>query len=344
MWPTRLSWAGPVPDIPRCFNVRRRLLAISLISLMLFGVAACGGSSGSNSSSSSSASTDLGQKIAGLQVSGPVGTAPKVSVSSPVSVDKPETQVISVGKGNPVQAGQEALLHIYLADGKNGKKAATTYDNGAPVDVKLDESQLFKPVIDGLVGKPQGSRVAIAAPVKDIYGAKGSPQIGLKPSDTVVFVVDIMSVPPKPVLSGPQGQPAKVPANAPKAITKGNDVTGIDFSKAPKKPSNKLQVIPLIQGDGPPARAQSLVTFDYFGEVYGAKKPFDESFTKTPVTFALGMNKLIQGWDKGLVGVKRGSRVMLIVPPGQGYGSQAQPNIPANSTLVFVVDILGTDG
>jgi peptidylprolyl isomerase len=315
---------------------------MTLVSLMFFGTAACGDSSG-GSSSTDSPSVDMGQQIPGLDVSGHVGTEPSVKVTSPIKVEKPQTQVITAGKGNPVQSGQEALLQIFLANGKNGKKAAATYDTGAPVDVKMDESQLFKAVIDGLVGKPQGSRVAIAAPVKDIYGPQGASQIGLKPSDSVVFVIDIMSVPPKTVLHGPQGKPANPPANAPTVKTSGDKVTGFDWSKAPSKPSDKLQVIPLVQGTGPAARPQSLVTFNYFGEVYRGNKPFDESYTKAPVTFALGMNKLIQGWDKGLVGLKRGSRVMLIVPPGMGYGSQAQQNIPANSTLVFVVDILGVD-
>jgi peptidylprolyl isomerase len=315
-----------------------------MVSAMLFGAAACGGDTGSNDAKgSSSASVDMGSDISGLKVSGPVGQEPKVEVSSPITVTSPQTQVIVAGHGNPVQAGQEALLHIYLAKGKDGKKAAATYDSGAPVDLTMDESQLFKPVIDALVGKPQGSRVAIAAPVKDIYGAQGASQIGLKPKDTVVFVVDIMSVPPKTVLDGPKGKTVQPPAGTPKVETKNGKVTGIDFSGAPKTPGKKLEVIPLIQGTGPKARAQSLVTFNYFGEVWGAKKPFDESYSKQPATFALGMNKLIQGWDKGLVGLRRGSRVMLIVPPDQGYGAQAQQNIPANSTLVFVVDILGVD-
>jgi peptidylprolyl isomerase len=51
---------------------------------------------------------------------------------------------------------------------------------------------------------------------------------------------------------------------------------------------------------------------------------------------------VIQGWSQGLTGVKIGSRVMLVIPPELGYGDQAREGIPANSTLVFVVDVLGT--
>jgi FKBP-type peptidyl-prolyl cis-trans isomerase len=49
---------------------------------------------------------------------------------------------------------------------------------------------------------------------------------------------------------------------------------------------------------------------------------------------------VIPGWDKGLVGKKVGSRVLLVVPPADGYGAEANGQIPANSTLVFAVDIL----
>ena len=57
-------------------------------------------------------------------------------------------------------------------------------------------------------------------------------------------------------------------------------VTGLDFSKAPKKAPTKLQVIPLVEGDGPAAEAGRLVTFNYYGAVWGSKKPFDTSFTR----------------------------------------------------------------
>jgi peptidylprolyl isomerase len=87
-----------------------------------------------------------------------------------------------------------------------------------------------------------------------------------------------------------------------------------------------------------------MVTFNYFGSVYGSKKPFDESYSREPVPFGVGVNGLIPAWDKSIPGLKRGSRVMIIAPPEEGYGDQARPGIPASSTLVFIVDVLGVDG
>lgn len=321
--------------------MRRRLLTLAVTSLLLFGVVACGGDSGSPDAGPSQTTT--GAAIPGLEVTGSFGEEPKVSVDG-LETDQVTSQVVIAGDGNPVVAGEDALLHLFLANGETGEKAAGTYDQGAPAALTMDESQLFKPVLDQLIGKPEGSRIAIAAPVKEIYGAQGATQLDLKPDDSVVFVIDVMSVPPKDVVDGPSGEEQKVPAGLPAVEAEDGEVTGFDWSGTPKKAPTKLQVVPLIEGDGPPARDDSLVTFDYFGAVWQGKEPFDESFSKEPVTFALGMGNLIEAWDKGLVGVKRGSRVMVIAPPDTAYGDQARPGIPASSTLVFVVDILGVDG
>lgn len=59
-----------------------------------------------------------------------------------------------------------------------------------------------------------------------------------------------------------------------------------------------------------------------------------------PFTFQLGAGQVIPGWDEGLVGATAGERRVLVVPPTLAYGSTARPNIPANSTLVFVINVL----
>ena len=79
----------------------------------------------------------------------------------------------------------------------------------------MNEKQFFKVIIDGLVGKPQGSRVAIAATVKDVWGSAGAPQLKLKTTDTVLFVIDVLSVEPTDVLDAPKGKDVAAPADAP---------------------------------------------------------------------------------------------------------------------------------
>lgn len=319
------------------------VLALLVVSLMLSVLSACGGEPG-GAGGQAKTDVDMGEKIDGLSVAGTFGAEPKVSVDSAVTAEQPETQVISAGDGSPVRANRKAMFNIFLAKGKDGSKLYSSTDQGTPTQVAMQENQFFKVIIDGLVGKPRGSRVAIAATVEDVWGSAGAPQLKLKPSETVLFVIDVLSVEPTEVVDGPEGSTVDPPATAPTVRQTDGKVTGLDFAKAPTRAPDKLQVIPLVKGDGPTAKAGRLVTFDYYGAVWGAKKSFDSSFSRgEPVPFGVGVHGLIPAWDKVIPGLKRGSRVLIVAPPDEAYGSRAQRGIPANSTLVFVVDVLGVD-
>ena len=326
--------------------MRRRLVALTVVPLLLFGTAACGDDAGGDGTGATT--VDMGDNISGLEVTGDVGEAPKVTVDAPLEIDDTQTQVIKAGDGNPVVENEQVLLHLYLANGKTGEKAAATYDQGVPFHVKqVTDGQLWPGVLDAIVGKPVGSRVAVAAVPKDAFGSAGNPQLKIGGKDNVLFVVDIMSVEPTEVLDGPEGDEASdSPTDIPTVAEKdGGGAAGLTFENAPKKPSGELQVIPLIEGDGPAVRDDSLVTFDYLGQVYGTDNVFDQSYSKEPVPFPVGIGGLIKGWDEGLVDLKRGSRVLIITPPEYGYGEQGNPEvgIKGTDTLAFVVDILGVD-
>jgi len=59
-----------------------------------------------------------------------------------------------------------------------------------------------------------------------------------------------------------------------------------------------------------------------------------------PFEFQLGAGQVIAGWDEGLVGMKVGEKKTLTIPPEKGYGDRAVSTIPANSTLIFDVELL----
>jgi peptidylprolyl isomerase len=107
-------------------------------------------------------------------------------------------------------------------------------------------------------------------------------------------------------------------------------------------PPKNLVVKDLIKGTGPAATASSTVNVQYVGELYKGGKQFDASWNDgsgQPVS--LPLTGVIKGWQQGIPGMKVGGRRELIIPPGLGYGSTAQSKIPANSTLVFVIDLHG---
>ena len=114
---------------------------------------------------------------------------------------------------------------------------------------------------------------------------------------------------------------------------------------APKK----LVIKDLIKGTGPVAKVGATVSIQYVGVLYKGGKQFDASWddgSGQPVTFPL--TSLIQGWQQGIPGMKVGGRRELIIPPSLAYMNKAQAAhgaghaaIPANSTLVFVIDLHG---
>jgi FKBP-type peptidyl-prolyl cis-trans isomerase len=98
----------------------------------------------------------------------------------------------------------------------------------------------------------------------------------------------------------------------------------------------------LITGTGKTATAGSTITVNYVGVLYKGGKEFDSSWKRNqPFTTALSSGNVIDGWVKGIPGMKVGGRRELIIPPAQAYGKQGSPpTIPPNAPLIFVVDLL----
>ncbi len=110
---------------------------------------------------------------------------------------------------------------------------------------------------------------------------------------------------------------------------------------APEKAS-ELEIVDLEPGDGAEAKSGDCLSVKYYGTLASNGTMFDENFTKpTAIGFQLGQGRVIEGWEKGLEGLKVNGTRRLVIPAAQAYGDQAQGEIiPANSDLVFVVKLL----
>ena len=102
-----------------------------------------------------------------------------------------------------------------------------------------------------------------------------------------------------------------------------------------------LESTDLVVGTGDEAVAGKTVSVNYLGTLTDGTK-FDSSYDRNqPFEFALGGGQVISGWDQGVAGMKVGGKRKLVIPPDLAYGDRATGSIPANSTLVFEIELLG---
>lgn len=114
-----------------------------------------------------------------------------------------------------------------------------------------------------------------------------------------------------------------------------------DSSKIITTPSG-LKYYIVKEGTGNQPTPGQSVLVHYHGTLTDGKT-FDSSFERgTPFETVIGKGQVIQGWDEGIPKLKVGGRAIFIIPPHIGYGDQAMGDkIPANSTLIFYVELLG---
>jgi len=326
-----------------------KTLLVAAVAASLSVLAACGGEGDPGSSASpsapangspsagaspsaSKASVKPSDNLDAIKVTGAYGEEPKVSFKAPFAIDKTRTKVLSEGDGPVLEEGSTATLDYYGVNGRTGKKFDDSFSRGEPATFSL--AQVVPGFSKGLTGQKQGSRVLIAMPGADGYDSNGgNPQIGVEVGDTLIFVVDIVAAP----LDGPEGKKVDPKAGLP-TVT---DVKGVPEVTMPKTaPPTKLTVQPIIQGDGAKVAASDTITFNYRWYTWDGKL-LEDSYTTGPQQYQL--SGLLPGMAKGLTGQTVGSRVLLVIPPADGYpDGNATPKIEKGTTLVMVVDLLFT--
>jgi FKBP-type peptidyl-prolyl cis-trans isomerase len=157
----------------------------------------------------------------------------------------------------------------------------------------------------------------------------------------VVFVVDMLTSVGN--TAGPSGKWLSNGGGALPTVTAGRAGKGPKVTIPKTAAPETLRIRTLIKGGGPKVTKGEFIVVQYAGVIWRTKKAFDSTWSRRqPFGTTIGVGQVIEGWDKGLVGQTVGSRVLLVIPPIDGYGPAGDPSagIKGTDTIVFAVDIL----
>jgi FKBP-type peptidyl-prolyl cis-trans isomerase len=322
--------------------MRRFLALIALPLLACLVLAACGSSkatSSSSSSSSASASPSAGAN-ADVTATGTFGKAPAVTIpkAQPGTGLTVKTLIQGTGATLTKQDAMAANFVLYFWDGKTSTLKANTFTSSPTVI----GGTMLPGLESALVGKKVGSRVLAVIPPADGYGTSGNSQLGITGSTTLVFVIDVLKA-YSDTASATGAQVSSGGGTLPTVSAKAGTAPTLTFPSS--SPPSGLVTKTLVKGNGPKVVKGEYVVAQYTGYIWRTKKVFGSSWSSgSPFGFVIGASpeQVIPGWDQGLEGQTVGSRVMLSIPPAEGYGSAgaSQAGITGKDTLVFVVDII----
>ncbi|MFI1017173.1 FKBP-type peptidyl-prolyl cis-trans isomerase [Streptomyces sp. NPDC020965] len=309
----------------------RRLTGLLVVPLLLLSTAACG--SEDKGSDSISSQGGLPAMTAGAKF----GEKPTLAKGEGNPPKELKVEVISEGKGAVLKKGDQAKVNYLGQEWDEDKPFDNSFDRGQPFDVAIGGGGVIEGWQKALDGQKVGSRLEVSIPPNLGYGAQG--QGDIKANATLVFVMDIVKGASVPV-SAKGAEVAQGDAALPKVGTNADGkAPSVTFPKS-VAPPKKLVSNYVLEGTGPALTAKDSVVLKYEAYLWAGGKQFDSTYKmNTTQTFALGQVTL-KGLKDGIVGKKVGSRVLVVIPPDQGFGAKEQQSIPKNSTLVFVLDLL----
>ena len=316
--------------------MRKIPAAIAVLSLAAVGLTGCSLPGASGCTRPGVPDQDVMDLVT---VSGDFGAEPTVDVYTPFHTEETSFQDDVTGDGNAIISDAQLIdADVTLFSGETGEVLVSTVDDGrhraGAADLALDP------------GLPRASATRCTAPPKAPGSswhcrraasrprrprATGSPRTSRRsPSSTST----------RSTCRRPTAPSSTTPAAGSRRWCAHPTAVRASSSPTASRPT-EVAIQTLIKGDGPVVTGDTPVRVHYTGVLWDDRTVFDTTWDGEPASLTL--DGVVPGFAKALEGQTVGSQVMVVVPPDQGYGDKAQGSIPANSTLVFVIDILGLD-
>ncbi len=238
----------------------------------------------------------------------------------------------TVGTGNTAKAGDLVSVHFsgwiikdstnlfkdWTKDSTRVKSTIGSSQGRPPLKFILGENNFIKGTEEAIIGMKKGGTRTLIIPSRLAYGPQG---IGpIPPNSNLKIVITLVDA---------------------KTVTKA-EMWDVDSTKFQKTKSG-LQYQVIQQGTGEKADSGDVVSVHYSGYLLDGTK-FDSSVDRDePLKFVVGQKMVMPGWDEGIALLKAGSKARLLIPPSLGLGAVPSGKIPANSTLIFDVELLSVE-
>lgn len=268
-----------------------------------------------------------------LEASGAPGS-PAAKLTAPLYTDETIHTDTVVGDGLRVTSdAQDVVFSVAIVNGTTGEQVLSSGTQVQPLSGWRDN---YDGLAQLMMCATEGSRVVGAVPASDL-SPEAAQSLGIGEDQTVGVVLDLQKVYLAAADGAPQyndrrGMPSVVlaPDGAPGIIIP--DVAAPD----------ELVVETLKKGTGPAVTSDDSIRIHYTGVTWADRTVFDSTWQKGQ-SAAVTMAGVVPGFAKALDGATVGSQLLVVIPPDLGYGDQGSGSVPANATLVFVIDILGVD-
>ncbi|MCS7028697.1 MAG: FKBP-type peptidyl-prolyl cis-trans isomerase [Bacteroidia bacterium] len=239
-----------------------------------------------------------------------------------------EIATLVEGTGSVPKIGDIVQIHYRLAI-KDGKVLASSQEKAnPPIFVKVGSGNYIKALDETLLLMKAGTRVNVIVPPSMGFGKN---QIDNEIPANSTLMLELLLIDPNQAKKT-DNPTASNPTNNPKPVE-------FDENKAIKSASG-LKVIITQEGKGDKPNTGDSVYVHYRGTLENGNE-FDSSYRRNqPFGFKLGTGQVIKGWDEGIAMLNEGAKAILKIPPQLAYGEKAVGTIPANSTLIFEVELV----
>ena len=315
--------------------MRKIPVVLAVLALTAVGLAGCS----LPASSACPRPTDADPQVTDLiTVSGEFGAAPSVEVYTPFRTDSTVVSDAVVGDGPVVTTdAQLVVMDLTIVSGATGETLSQSpYSSDLANPFQLSQITQALPALSGALRcAAEGSRTVIALAPGDVE-ASAAASLGLAQGDSAVAVVDLRKV----YLAKADGADVFNSGFGLPSVVRAPDGTpGLTIPDSAPPAQTVVQTIE--RGSGEVVTGDRPVRVNYTGVTWEGKEVFDTTWGAEPASVTL--DGVVPGFARALEGQTVGSQVLVVVSPEDGYGDAAQGSIPAGSTLVFVIDILGLD-